>query len=115
MGGPKKNKKKSRRFEYQNLMKIIAGVDEVGRGSLVGPVYAAAVILKSSINTKLLKSYRGKKSELNLNKFIIYLKNFVFLKCLFLELNFQFLTFEFCQFLLLRLLLMRMFQLVCCF
>ena len=36
-------------------MKIIAGVDEVGRGSLVGPVYAAAVILKRSINTKLLK------------------------------------------------------------
>ena len=31
-------------------MKIIAGVDEVGRGSLVGPVYAAAVILKKSIN-----------------------------------------------------------------
>ena len=27
-------------------MKIIAGVDEVGRGSLVGPVFAAAVILK---------------------------------------------------------------------
>ena len=27
-------------------MKIIAGVDEVGRGSLIGPVYAAAVILK---------------------------------------------------------------------
>ncbi|MBD1139627.1 ribonuclease HII, partial [Pelagibacterales bacterium SAG-MED46] len=25
-------------------MKIIAGVDEVGRGSLIGPVYAAAVI-----------------------------------------------------------------------
>ena len=25
-------------------MKIIAGVDEVGRGSLMGPVYAAAVI-----------------------------------------------------------------------
>ena len=49
MGGPKKNKKKSRRFEYQNLMKIIAGVDEVGRGSLVGPVYAAAVILKLSL------------------------------------------------------------------
>ena len=59
MGGPKKNKKKSRRFEYQNLMKIIAGVDEVGRGSLVGPVYAAAVILKSSINTKLLKDSKS--------------------------------------------------------
>ena len=27
-------------------MKLIAGVDEVGRGSLIGPVYAAAVILK---------------------------------------------------------------------
>ncbi len=36
-------------------MKIVAGVDEVGRGSLIGPVYAAAVILKKSINTKLLK------------------------------------------------------------
>ena len=31
-------------------MKIIAGVDEVGRGSLIGPVYASAVILKKSIN-----------------------------------------------------------------
>jgi ribonuclease HII len=36
-------------------MKIVAGVDEVGRGSLVGPVYAAAVILNKSINKKLLK------------------------------------------------------------
>ncbi len=35
-------------------MKIIAGVDEVGRGSLIGPVYAAAVILNKSINKKLL-------------------------------------------------------------
>ena len=36
-------------------MKIIAGVDEVGRGSLIGPVYAAAVILEKSINEKILK------------------------------------------------------------
>ncbi len=36
-------------------MKIIAGVDEVGRGSLIGPVFAAAVILNKSINKKLLK------------------------------------------------------------
>ena len=36
-------------------MKVIAGVDEVGRGSLIGPVYAAAVILNNSINKKLLK------------------------------------------------------------
>ena len=63
MGGPKKNKKKSRRFKYYNLMKIIAGVDEVGRGSLVGPVYAAAVILKKSINTKLLKDSKSISSS----------------------------------------------------
>ena len=35
-------------------MKIIAGVDEVGRGSLVGPVYAAAVILNKSVDKKLV-------------------------------------------------------------
>ena len=34
---------------------IIAGVDEVGRGCLAGPVVSAAVILKQSINLKLLK------------------------------------------------------------
>jgi ribonuclease HII len=31
------------------LTKIILGIDEVGRGSLAGPLYAAAVILKSPI------------------------------------------------------------------
>ena len=48
-------------------MKIIAGVDEVGRGSLVGPVYAAAVILKKTIDKKLLKdskSMSGPKREI---------------------------------------------------
>jgi len=33
----------------------MAGVDEVGRGCLAGPVFAAAVILKNSINTKNIK------------------------------------------------------------
>ena len=37
----------------QNL--ITAGVDEVGRGCLAGPVVSAAVILKENINLKLLK------------------------------------------------------------
>ena len=33
----------------------IAGVDEVGRGCLAGPVFAAAVILNNKINTKDIK------------------------------------------------------------
>ena len=64
MGGFKKNKTKNSRLKHRNLMKIIAGVDEVGRGSLIGPVYAAAVILKKSINKKLLKDSK----KLNKNK-----------------------------------------------
>ena len=40
-------------------MKILAGVDEVGRGSLIGPVYAAAVILNKSINRNLLKDSKS--------------------------------------------------------
>jgi len=44
-------------------MKIIAGVDEVGRGSLIGPVYAAAVILNKSINKKLLKDSKSLKKS----------------------------------------------------
>ena len=34
---------------------ITAGVDEVGKGCLAGPVVSAAVILKTSVNLKLLK------------------------------------------------------------
>ena len=55
MGGLKENSTKNSKFKYKDLMRLIAGVDEVGRGSLVGPVYAAAVILNKSINKKLLK------------------------------------------------------------
>ena len=58
-------------------MKILAGVDEVGRGSLIGPVYAAAVILNKSINKKLLKDSKSltkdKREELdNILKKILY-------------------------------------------
>ena len=53
-------------------MKIIAGVDEVGRGSLIGPVYAAAVILDKSINKKLLKDSKSisKKNRELLSSYI---------------------------------------------
>jgi ribonuclease HII len=44
-------------------MKILAGVDEVGRGSLIGPVYAAAVILQKSVNKKLLKDSKKLSKE----------------------------------------------------
>ena len=53
-------------------MKILAGVDEVGRGSLIGPVYAAAVILNKSINKKLLKDSKSltKDQREELDKYI---------------------------------------------
>src|SRR6056300_11769 len=59
MGGFEKNWTKNSRFKNKYLMKITAGVDEVGRGSLMGPVYAAAVILNSSIDIKLLKDSKS--------------------------------------------------------
>ena len=51
------------------MKKIIAGVDEVGRGSLIGPVYAAAVILNKKINKKKLKD--SKKLSKKKGKFYI--------------------------------------------
>ena len=58
-------------------MKLIAGVDEVGRGSLIGPVYAAAVILKKSADLEILKDSKllSKKRE---NTFLIILKKIQF-------------------------------------
>jgi ribonuclease HII len=44
-------------------MKIFAGVDEVGRGSLIGPVYAAAVILNRTIKKELLKDSKSLKKN----------------------------------------------------
>ena len=38
---------------YKENITLIAGVDEVGRGPLVGPVVAAAVILPKTINWKV--------------------------------------------------------------
>ena len=54
------------------MKKIIAGVDEVGRGSLIGPVYAAAVILNKNINKKKLKDSKrlSKNNRAILEKYI---------------------------------------------
>jgi len=51
---------------------LIAGVDEVGRGSLIGPVYAAAVILKKKLDKKKLKDSKKltKKNREILEKYI---------------------------------------------
>ena len=42
-------------YAYINSIDLVAGVDEVGRGPLAGPVVAAAVILDSKININGLK------------------------------------------------------------
>ena len=50
----------------------IAGVDEVGRGCLAGPVFAAAVILKDNIDIKDIKDSKKIpfKKRLELSKYI---------------------------------------------
>ncbi len=50
-------------------MRIIAGVDEVGRGSLIGPVYAAAVILNKSLQKKDFDIIKNSKK--NINKYFL--------------------------------------------
>ena len=49
-----------------------AGVDEVGRGCLAGPVFSAAVILNSNINTKNIKDSKKIpfKKRILLSKYI---------------------------------------------
>ena len=55
------------------MRKIIAGVDEVGRGSLIGPVYAAAVILKKNIRKKEIKDSK-KLTRIDREKLAKYIK-----------------------------------------
>jgi len=51
---------------------LIAGVDEVGRGCLAGPVYSAAIILNKNINTKNIKDSKKItfKKRILLSKYI---------------------------------------------
>ena len=55
------------------MKKIIAGVDEVGRGSLIGPVFAAAVIFKTNIDKKKIKDSK-KLSKVKRNILEKYIK-----------------------------------------
>ena len=49
------------------MKKVIAGVDEVGRGCLVGPVFAATVIFKKNLDKKIIKdSKKLSKNKRNL-------------------------------------------------
>ena len=61
-------------------MKKVAGVDEVGRGSLVGPVYAAAVIFKKNIDkSKIKDSKKLSKEERDILESLILLLSIFFL------------------------------------
>tara|TARA_B100000941_G_C28489824_1_gene547214 strand:- start:733 stop:1308 length:576 start_codon:yes stop_codon:yes gene_type:complete len=52
--------------------RVIAGVDEAGRGSLIGPVLAAAVIFKTKVDKKKIKDSKklSKIKRINLEKYI---------------------------------------------
>ena len=54
------------------MKKLIAGVDESGRGSLIGPVLAAAVILKDGISKAKIRDSKSisKKNREILEKYI---------------------------------------------
>ena len=41
------------------MHKIFAGIDEVGRGCLAGPVISCVIILKKDINKKILKDSKS--------------------------------------------------------
>ncbi len=52
--------------------RVFAGIDEVGRGCLAGPVVSCVVILKKNINTKILKDSKSIpfKKRLKIAKYI---------------------------------------------
>ena len=52
-------------LEMKAIRSLIAGIDEVGKGSLFGPVFAGAVILSKSNELKLLS--KGLKDSKKLN------------------------------------------------
>lgn len=63
----------TRKIELELQLSHIAGVDEVGRGCLAGPVVAAAVILKEKIDIPLLRDSK-KLSKKQRDKAVIGIK-----------------------------------------
>ena len=62
-------------LNYLKKYKIIAGVDEVGRGPIAGPVVCAAVILKWPNNINLLTDSKGLSLKKRLEYFNIIKEN----------------------------------------
>ena len=57
---------------------MIAGVDEVGRGCLSGPVFSAAVILKKNIDLTNIKDSKSMSFNLRVKTFKYIIKNSIF-------------------------------------
>ena len=57
---------------------MIAGVDEVGRGCLSGPVFSAAVILKKNIDLTNIKDSKSMSFNLRIKTFKYIIKNSIF-------------------------------------
>ena len=65
---------------YKDNITLIAGVDEVGRGPLVGPVVAAAVILPKNYKLEGLddsKKLTEKKREILYEILLVYFTHFL--------------------------------------
>lgn len=65
---------------YLKKYKIIAGVDEVGRGPLAGPVVCAAVILKWPNNISLKTDSKGLSAKKRMEYFKIIKENSIDIK-----------------------------------
>ena len=65
---------------YESGIKYIAGIDEVGRGPLVGPVVTAAVILPRDFYDERIKDYGMKKSFINSDLIPLYANEVFILK-----------------------------------
>lgn len=82
MAGRPKEREHRDKCSFPNLMEekalfaqgytLIAGVDEVGRGALAGPVVAAAVILPQSINLDKLAGVRDSKELTAAKRELVY-------------------------------------------